>query len=238
MDEAKTYDEKNELMFCGVDSPDWDQLNLKTFFSIFALQHPEVKQADIAKSLGITAATLSRVINGTYGDKKIRPNWIPEFKSLIMQLDIKKFQEQWDTIKRIHDEYERAERQSKLRRIITNIEEFDGFYNNNWIRNDSLLYYGNSASHLFFEILDDCLDERALAQMRRYLGYFNGDGRTKKFCVHFVCYSMKVFEQCVDFIADDSNSNRLASKGIMFSAMWVDLAKEKIMEEYHPYRLY
>lgn len=155
------------------------------------------------------------------------------------KLDIKQFQEQWDTIKRIHDEYEHVERQSKLRRIIANmnIEEFDGYYNNNWIKNDSLLYCGNSASHLFFEILDDCFDERALVQMRRYLGYFNGDGKTKEFCVHFVCYSMKVFEQCVDFIADDSNSNRLASKGIILFAMRVDLAKEKIMEEYHPYRL-
>lgn len=67
--------------------------------------------------------------------------------------------------------------------------------------------------------------------------YVNGDGKTKEFCVHFACYSMKVFEQCVDFIADDSNSNRLASKGITLFAMRVDLAKEKIMEEYHPYRL-
>ena len=77
MDEAKTYHEEDELVRSLVDISDWEQLNLKTFFAILALQHPEIKQTEIAKSLDITAATLSRIINGTYGDKKIRQNWIP-----------------------------------------------------------------------------------------------------------------------------------------------------------------
>lgn len=213
---------------------DWDRLNLKTFFAIFALQHPEIKQTDIARSLGITAATLSRVINGTYGDKKIRANWIPEFKSLIMQLDIKKFQEQWDTIKRIHDEYERAERQSKLRKVIENVDDFCASYDNNWNRDDSLLYYDDTDTHLFFEILDDCFSEQKIAQMRRYLGYFI---KKKRIYIHFVCYSIEVFEQCVDFIIENSNTNPMVAKNVIFSAINVDLTEEKIIEEYHAYRL-
>ena len=50
MDEAKTYHEEDELVRSLVDISDWEQLNLKTFFAILALQHPEIKQTEIAKS--------------------------------------------------------------------------------------------------------------------------------------------------------------------------------------------
>lgn len=232
MDEAKTYHEEDELVRSLVDISDWEQLNLKTFFAILALQHPEIKQTEIAKSLDITAATLSRIINGTYGDKKIRQNWIPIFKSLIMQLDVKEFQKEWDVIKKIHDEYERTGRQEKLRRIIADVKDFDGGYNNNWIRNDSLLYYGDMDRHLFYEILDDQFSERDLAQIRKYLGY-TGGGKDKYY-IHLVCYDTKVFEQCVDFIAEESNQ---LPNGVILSAMWVDLGNAKIVEEYRSYRL-
>lgn len=97
-----------------------------------------------------------------------------------------------------------------------------------------MLYYDDTDTHLFFEILDDCFNEQKIAQMRRYLGYFI---KRERIYIHFVCYAIGVFEQCVDFIMENSNTNTMMAKNIIFSAIDVNLAEEEIIEEYHAYRL-
>lgn len=210
---------------------EWGDMNLKTFFSILLLQRPEVKQSDIAKDLGITPATLSRIINGTYGDKKVRPDWIPKLTPYLLSIDVQRFREEWGVIEKLHDFYTSINRHEVVRKILMQrsvVSEW--FYNDNWIRQNSIRYLnGKSGLWMFYDILPNAEIQKEMDEIiRRNRGFESPDIDPNR--LTFLFYDQVSFETGVDYL--EANYYDLLHSQIVFSAFWIDLEREILENRY------
>ena len=218
--------------YCGEEY--WSEIDLKTFFAILALMRPDVKQADIAKDLGITPATLSRIINGTYGDGRMRWEWIPALKPYLMSIDTQKFSDAWHTIENLHDYYAGQERHEIVCQIILNKKGHIWSNNNNWKKNDSMLFYGSNGQvwHMY-DLLDQSSPARQIKEIvSRYKGYIDFDTQTQ---FTFLCYNEDIFDKAEEYLATVLEDSYLSKRGVEFSAIWVDMDQKIFKREYHLY---
>lgn len=212
----------------------WGKLDLKTFFAVLSLMRPEVKQADIARDIGITPATLSRIINGTYGDGKVRWEWISALKPYLMSIDTKAFSEAWCVIEELHDFYAVEEYHEIVRQFVSQRKGDVWQYNNNWRKSNSMLFYGEGDQVWF--MFDVTNQQEPMLQMKEIVsknkGYISLENETY---FTFLCYSVDVFDKCVEYLNSVLVDSHLAQKGVKFSVIWVDTEQRLFKEEYHLY---
>lgn len=219
MDSPSNYNEK------------WADINLKTFFTVLNLSNSNVKQSQIAEDLGIAPATLSRIINGTYGDGKMRMEWIPTLKPYLMSTEMHLLMGELQSIAALQNYYDTELKHTLVKQLISEYPDGNEWVlNNNWTKPDSLLYYGDDSTSWF---LIDVLNTHANIKdtLDYYKGYVKLDGSKTR--ISLLCYDETTFNNCVEYLIF-SLGDRLfyAKHGVKFSAMWVDVTQRKLSNEY------
>lgn len=210
----------------------WVDINLKTFFAVLALTNPDVKQSQIAEDLGIAPATLSRIINGTYGDGKMRMEWTTALKPYLMSIDMRRLSGELQVIESLQNYYDSETRHALVKQIISTYPKGSNWsLNSNWTKPNSLLFYGtNSSSWFLFDLMNEhTVGPNIKDIIEHYKGYINLDLSTR---FSFLCYDETTFNKCVDYLNSSVVSSLLAKNGVKFSAMWIDIPQKQLSGEY------
>jgi len=213
----------------------WEGINLKYFFMFLSFQHPEVKQSDIAKELGITPATLSRVINSTYGDGSMRPEWINVLKPYLQSIDTQQIVSELNKMEAISEFYVTDAR----RRLICDIFSMEPIksqwmLNPNWTLPNSFLCYGenNGVWHLFNLSDSKDITQQVNSIVTEYKGYLSKE-RENRFS--FLCYDVSSFNNCISCLNRDYKKSYLSKNVTTFSAILVNTEQRCFEREYFAY---